>query len=150
MIRFLFFQAMLLGHILEKYNKNIINKNKVKDWIIMFSTLATYFISKLLFVKIEGINNYQIVNKFILFIALYYIFKCFAQIDNKLEGLPNIIKNLIQLIAKITLEIYLVQYVTIPPLTYLVLPLNRIIFTIRKNNSKFLVILRTDKLCDIY
>lgn len=130
MIRFLFFQAMLLGAYFRKYNKNTINKNNLRDWVIMFSALIIYFASKLLFIKVGEISSYQIINQVILFLTLYYIFKCFAGIDDKLERLPSCIKNLIQLIAKITLEIYLVQYVIIPPLAHLVFPLNWIIITV--------------------
>ena len=71
----------------------------------------------------------QIVNQFILLVLLYYIFKVSASMDCKLEKLPQKIKKIIQFVAMITLEIYLVQYPIIPKLSNLPFPINWIIIT---------------------
>lgn len=114
MIRFLFFEAMLLGaHFrgsLEKYR----NKIKISDWIICGISFVLYFASKLVFSKMESISNFQIVNQAVLLVLLYFTLKCFAGIDSLLEAMPQWIKKAISYIAEITLEIYVVQYALIP------------------------------------
>lgn len=129
MIRFLFFQSMLLGAYFKKYDGKYRNKNKVSNWIILPALFVVYFASKLSFLKFEMLIYYQIINQFILFLLLFYVLKCFAGIDYKLEVLPARIKNIMSYIAKITLEIYVVQYVIIPRLSYIVFPLNWFIIT---------------------
>lgn len=128
MIRFLFLESMLLGALYRKQLENNLNKNKVMNWIITGIFLILYFVSKLLLTK--GILvEFQIINQIILFILLFYILKSFAGINNKLEKLPKKIKDIIQFIASITLEIYLVQYPIIPIFAKLTFPMNWIIIT---------------------
>lgn len=129
MIRFLFFQAMLLGAYFRKYKEKFINKNRILNWTALAGLFIMYFISKLAFVKYDALSPYQIINQAILFALLYFLLRCFAGIDYKLEVLPIKIKAVINFIAKITLEIYVVQYEIIPRLTYLKFPLNWIAIT---------------------
>ena len=44
---------------------------------------------------------------------LYLVFRLFAGLDGKLEKMPAPVRGCIDFIAKITLEIYVVQYVLI-------------------------------------
>ena len=129
MIRFLFLQSMLLGALFRKNNNKFQNKNKASNWIMLFICIMLYFATKLAFSKIGMISNLQIINQVILFITLYYVMKCFAGIDKKLENLPNKIKKTISFIAEITLEIYLVQYPIIPIFKDIIFPLNWVIIT---------------------
>lgn len=129
MIRFLFFQSMLLGAYFRKNDEKYRNKNRAINWMILSTIFVIYFGSKLSFSKLEMLSYYQIINQLILFLFLYYALKCFAGIDDKLEILPIKIKNIMGYIAKITLEIYVVQYVIIPRLSYIAFPLNWLVIT---------------------
>ena len=109
MIRFLFFQSMLLGAYFRININNYLNLSSVKNWLYMFLIGIIYFISKVLFIKIDAISSYQIINQIILFVLLYQIFICFLGIEDILLKLPKKIKKVIEFISTITLEIYLVQ-----------------------------------------
>ena len=129
MIRFLFFQAMLLGLYFRKNKDKYINSNKWYNWIILMSTIIVYFISKLLFSRINDLSSYQLINQILIFVVLYYFLRCFSGIDNKLENLPKVLKKAISFVAEITLEIYAVQYVIIPRLKHIIFPINWIVIT---------------------
>lgn len=139
MIRFLFFYSMLLGAYFRKNSELYLNKNKKRNWIVVIILFILYFGSKLFFVEHEIFSNYQIINQVLLFILLYFIFWSFSGIDNYLEKLPKKIKNNIQLISSITLEIYAVQYVIIPKFSKVVFPFNWIIITILIIGSAYLL-----------
>lgn len=129
MIRFLFFQSMLMGLYFRVNHSRYVNHKKASNWALLLISLIVYFATKLAFVKVEVISQFQIVNQITLFIALYYIFKCFASIDGQLVKMPNVIRTVVAFIAKITLQIYAVQYVIIPKFANIVFPLNWIIIT---------------------
>ena len=129
MIRFLFFQSMLMGLYFRINHSRYVNHKKASNWVLLLISLIVYFVTKLVFVKFEDLSQFQIVNQITLFIALYYIFKCFASIDGQLVKMPNIIRTVVAFIAKITLQIYAVQYVIIPKFANVVFPLNWIIIT---------------------
>jgi len=79
-------------------------------------TFILYFASKLAFSKIDSISNFQIFNQIVLIVLLYFTFKSFCGLDSILEKLPFPIKKVINYLAEITLEIYVVQYAIIPRL----------------------------------
>lgn len=116
MIRFLFFEAMLMGayfkHNFEKYRDNFKIWNGVAAGIVF----VIYFVSKLAFSKKASIADFQIINQMVLMLLLYFVLKCFAGIDSNLEELPLKVKRIISYLSEITLEIYVVQYAIIPPL----------------------------------
>lgn len=119
-VRFLFFQSMLLGAYFKKFNEKHINKNKWINWFLLTVMLILYFVTKYLFVKMSAISPFQIVNQIIIFVLLYFILRCFAGIDEKLEKLPKPVKSVIAFVSKHTLEIYIVQIIIIPHLPQLV------------------------------
>ncbi|MEB4860644.1 acyltransferase family protein [Priestia megaterium] len=129
MIRFLFFQAMLLGAYFRIYKEKFINNNRIIYWVASLVLFVIYFASKLAFVKFDTLSPYQILNQIVLFGLLYFVFRCFAGIDAMLEALPVKIKAIISFISMITLEIYVVQYVIIPRLAFLIFPLNWFLIT---------------------
>jgi peptidoglycan/LPS O-acetylase OafA/YrhL len=129
MIRFLFFQAMILGAYFRKYQEKFMDKNRMINWFALSILSIIYFFLKLAFDQIKELSTYQIINQIVLFILLYYVLKCFASINNKLEALPFRIKAFIVFIAKITLEIYVVQYVVIAKLSTIIFPLNWVVIT---------------------
>lgn len=110
-IRFLFFESMLLGAYFRVNDDKYRNKYKKIYPFVAVILFIVYCISKYAFSHINSISNFQIVNQILLFILLFYLFKLFAGLDNKLENLNNKAKNFIGLLAKLTLEIYLVQIV---------------------------------------
>lgn len=129
MIRFLFFETMLLGAYFRINDKKYKDIKSLLSWIIMFILIGIYFSSKMVFVKYNNLSQFQIINQFILFTLLYFILRSFASIDNALMKLPIKIKSIVSFIANITLEIYLVQYVIVPNLSHLIFPLNWFIIT---------------------
>ncbi|OME82143.1 hypothetical protein BK120_15850 [Paenibacillus sp. FSL A5-0031] len=128
-IRFLFFQSMLLGAYFRKNIQIYVNKNNLLNWLALVVICILYFSSKLVFVKISSLSSYQILNQIVLVVLLYYVLRCFAGIEDKLNSLPPKFNTIISFLAKITLEIYVVQYVIIPKLTFLPFPLNWVLIT---------------------
>ncbi len=130
MIRFLFFEAMLLGAYFKTNLERFQNKIKVTDWILCALSLVLYFASKLIFSKVGSLSQLQIVNQFILLALLYFTLKCFSGIDSVLEKMPQWLKRIVTYIAEITLEIYVVQYAIIPLLANIApFPVNWIVLT---------------------
>ena len=111
MIRFLFFESMLLGAWFRQ------NSGKVKDayrgwhWGLSAVVFALYFGSKMVFSGVEKISGFQFINQVILFVLLFGVFWCFSGIDEWMERTfaPGV-KKLVAFVAERTLEIYVVQY----------------------------------------
>lgn len=129
-IRFLFAVAMLIGVYFRMYLPKYRNKNRVINWIVLVCLLPVYFVSKIAFSKYAAFSNFQILNQYILLLLLWFVFRCFAGIDGRLEHLPQWVKKIIGFISEITLEIYIVQIGIIPFFAKLVpFPLNWIVLT---------------------
>lgn len=130
-IRFLFFESMLLGAYFKQNDVKF--RNSFSPWHILGAVISfvLYFASKLAFSKYSFLSDFQIVNQFLIFVLLYFIFRLFIGIDAKLELLHPWIKRIIAFIAEMTLEIYIVQYVLIEVLRpYFHFPLNWFIITL--------------------
>lgn len=114
MIWFLYFESMLLGVYFKTNDQKFRNKPNfiigVIGTIILF---VGYFVSKLFFSRNPSISYLQILNQLIIFALLFCVFRLFASIDSKLENMPKPIKKVAEFLAKITLEIYVVQIVLI-------------------------------------
>lgn len=129
-IRFLFGLSMLLGAYFRVNLDKFKDKNIIYNWILLIFFTGIYFVSKLAFTKYNSISKFQILNQVVLLILLYFVFRCFAGIDSKLENLPKPIKAFFTFISEITLEIYLVQIGIVPFFAKLVpFPLNWLILT---------------------
>lgn len=129
-IRFLFGESMLLGVYFRLNLDRFRNKNKLINWVLLVLSAGIYLATKLAFSKIESISTFQILNQCTLLLVLYLVFRCFAGIDAKLEALPRFIKRILEFIAEITLEIYLVQIGIIPFFAKLLpFPLNWLVLT---------------------
>ncbi|MBQ9485503.1 MAG: acyltransferase [Clostridia bacterium] len=129
-IRFLFMESMLLGAYFRKNDQKI--RNNFSRWNVVLCVIfvAAYFASKLAFTKYGSISDFQFANQIVLIVLLYFIFRTFAGIDGKLEKMPKWLKNAISFVAKITLEIYVVQGVIISQLRTLVgFPFNWLLVT---------------------
>lgn len=116
MIWFLFFESMLLGALFREKDAELRNKFSVLNVIGLVVSFVAYFASKLLFSKIESLSFFQPINQILIILLLYFFFRVFSGLDNKLEKLPKWIKKIVGFVASITLEIYVVQYVIIDEL----------------------------------
>ena len=131
MIRFLFMESMLLGAWFKLDDEKL--RNNGRAWVYSVGTVIAfggYFVSKIFFSR-GSLANFQVVNQVIIFILLYLVFRWFSCIDRHLEKAPEWLKQLVGLVAKLTLEIYLVQYVLIDVMENMKLffPLNWLVLT---------------------
>ena len=130
MIRFLFFESMLLGGYF-RYNDEKI-RNKFNWGIVVGVTACTfaYYVFKLLLRKVSALIYFQWVSQLLILSALFFIFWLFMSLDKTLEKLPKFIKWCITFVSEITLEIYVVQFPIIFVLRqYMGFPLNWLVIT---------------------
>ncbi len=113
MIRFLFMESMLLGAYFKLNDGKFRDNFKWYNFVGVGVFFLLYFASKLFFSRSDSFMYLQVVNQFVIFALLYFVFKFVMGIDAKLDKLPAIIKTIISFVAKMTLEIYVVQYVII-------------------------------------
>ena len=132
MIRFLFMESMLLGAWFRQNDSRFRNKFKPTCLIMMAISLGIYFASKMLFSHKKSLAPFQLLNWMTIFVLLFFIFCTFCGWDKQLEKLPPLLKNSIEIISEMTLEIYVVQYVIIDIIREigLIFPLNWILVTI--------------------
>lgn len=148
MIRFLFFQSMILGLYFRVNHIKYVNQKRLSNWILLIVLVVSYFLTKVTFTKIEDISQFQILNQMIIFTTLFFIFKCFSSIENQIIKLPGALKLAIAFVAQITLQIYAVQYVIIPRFSNIVFPLNWIIITFLIILSAYILYLVSNKCSD--
>lgn len=133
MIEFLFFQSMLLGlHYRWRCNNEDTLEKSLPWWIFALGgvLIMVYFTSKLLFVKMESIADFQILNQIVLWGLLYVLFQIFMGIEKKLKNIENTKTwSVVKFVSDRTLEIYLVQYVILDYCKIGPFPLNWLILT---------------------
>lgn len=131
MIRFLFMESMLLGAWFRQKDSALRNKFKAVYPMVAVIAFGVYFASKLLFSKRASLAPFQFINQIVIFVLLYFLFRTFCALDGKLEKMPTWIKQVINFLSSMTLEIYVVQYVIIQLVRYLKLffPLNWFVLT---------------------
>lgn len=122
-ILFLYFISMLMGALFKKYI-HFFKKIKCSNVIFLFLGLAVYFGSKVAFSKIPSISFWQIVNQMSILVVLYFLFAFFIGIEEFLKKAPRWINMSIEFCSKITLQIYLVQFVIIYKMGSFDFPLN--------------------------
>ncbi len=131
MIRFLFMESMLLGGWFRLNDERCRNRGKKQAYLFGTGALfLVYFASKLFFAR-GWMVQFQIANQVIIFSLLVFLFLFFASVDKYLEGVPQWLKCVVSLIADITLEVYLVQYVLIDVIREmgLAFPINWLLLT---------------------
>ena len=113
MILFLYMEAMLMGALFREKDNAI--RNRFSWWHVLGLAVSAvvYFASKLAFSKNLLPSQLQILNWAALFALLFFIFRLFAGLDGRLEGMPKWIKKTAEFLAERTLEIYAVQYALI-------------------------------------
>ncbi|MBR5241496.1 MAG: hypothetical protein IKV20_00005, partial [Clostridia bacterium] len=125
MIRFLFFESMLLGAFFRQNDKRY--RNDFKWWVPVAFVIScgVYFASKILFSRRSALSGLQILNQLVIFSLLYFAFRLFASLDSALERMPSYAKKIVTYVSEITLEIYVVQFVIIEAIRpHLTFPLN--------------------------
>lgn len=95
MIRFLFMESMLLGAYFRNNDSKI--RNKFSIWFPLLSIICflVYFASKLLFSKKAELSVAQGLNQIAIFLLLYFVFRTFCSLDDKLENMPDVLKRVI-------------------------------------------------------
>lgn len=113
MIRFLFMESMLLGAYFKLNDNKFRNNFKWYTFVGAGAFFLLYFASKLFFSRSDSFMYLQVVNQFVIFALLYFVFRFVMGIDAKIDKLPSFLKSVISFVAKMTLEIYVVQYAII-------------------------------------
>lgn len=139
MIRFLFFLSMLIGYYFNLNAEQYLNNFKIRNLIFLLISLIFYFTTKLIFASFSQFSLFQILNQYSLLLLLFFLFKFFSSIEMYLKKVPPKIFDIVQFISKLTLEIYLVQYVVIPAFENIMFPLNFILVTISIFISAYLL-----------
>ena len=96
---------------------------------MLLVSLVVYFGSKIAFSKIPSISFWQILNQFSILAVLYFTFAVFMGFENQIKKLPAWINKSVGFLAKMTLHIYLVQFVIIRRLESLPFPVNFLVTT---------------------
>ena len=113
MIRFLFFESMLLGAWFRNNDQKYRNRPSLAAVLGTLGTFVLYFAAKLFFAKGILNSSLQVLNQIVLFILLGCAFRWAMGMDEKLSHLPAPVRCCIEFVSKRTLEIYVVQYVLI-------------------------------------
>ncbi|MBQ8201318.1 MAG: acyltransferase [Clostridia bacterium] len=132
MIRFLFFEAMLMGLYFKRFQRpGSTNRGKrCLSFLLLFALIVLYFATKLLFSRRASLAPWQLLNQFVLLALLYSVFSHMSRTEGWLHRLPAGVWKAVSFLAGLTLEIYLVQYVVIEQLAKAApFPLNWLIVT---------------------
>lgn len=127
-ILFLYFASMLMGALFKKHKEQF-SKVKKSRVLLLFLSIAVYFGSKVIFSKVKEVVFWQILNQLTILAVLYFTFVVFLGLENKLKQLPSWLNRLVEFLSKITLHIYIVQFVLIRRLEGLMFPLNFVLTT---------------------
>ena len=124
-IRLLFMESMLLGAYFRQNDAKYRNAFSYKSLAGGAICFFAYFASKLLFAKVPAFSTWQWINQVLIFLLLYFLFRVFCGLDEKLSHWPAKLKTVVSFLADRTLEIYVVQYVLIDALRHVCpFPLN--------------------------
>lgn len=133
MIEFLFFQSMILGlHYRWKsqHNNDEAKPLSKKEIGVSVLLLPLYFGSKMIFVKVTSLAEFQIINQIVLWVLLYVLFDIFMKLELKLKGIETSkFWTCVKFVSDRTLEIYLVQYVILDYCKIGPFPLNWLLLT---------------------
>ena len=128
-ILFLYTEGMLLGALFKKHAEKFTKFNICK-LILAIGGLFAYIASKLLVSKIDAVLKLQVINQFIIFIALFLVFNLFISLEPAFKKISPLVNRCVKHISNITLQVYLVQFVIIAHLKNLVFPVNLIVIIV--------------------
>lgn len=83
-----------------------------------------YAVSKIVFSKVSVLLPFQILNQFVIFITLFFVFDLFLSLEFLFQKVPATITGIVRHISNITLQIYVVQFVIIRYCSKISFPLN--------------------------
>lgn len=127
-ILFLYIESMLMGALFKKgHSKISVGMVRTSKIVIAFGCLAIYFVSKIIFSRVEAVLPLQIINQFVILITLFSVFDLFISLEQKFKNIPEKINCVVKHISNITLQIYVVQFVIIRYCEKLWFPLNLIV-----------------------
>ena len=89
--------------------------------------MIVYFVSKIIFSRIETLLPLQIANQFVILMALFSVFDLFMSLEQVFKKMPEKLNLVVKHISNITLQIYIVQFVIIRYCDKLSFPLNLIV-----------------------
>lgn len=122
-IRLPYFIAMLLGALFRINDGNKSPSNAIAI-ILLPVSLIIYILSKQTIASNSLPSAYQWITQASIMILLYTLFSVARQMEAKLSQCPGLLKAIPHFIGRLTLEIYMVQYLVIIPLQKLSFPAN--------------------------
>ncbi len=129
-ILFLYTESMLMGALFKKGRKNILGGIDLKFKIILtVGCMVVYFVSKIIFSRVESILPLQILNQIVILLAVFSLFDLFMSLEHVFKKIPEKLNLVVKHISNITLQIYLVQFVIIKYCDKLAFPVNLIVVT---------------------
>lgn len=129
MIRFPYFLAML-GGAWFRYHQDTGSARYMRlAYLLLLVTLPTYFISKHSFSTGALHAEYQILNQLTILLLTANILWCGSLSNRVLETAPSRLRRAVAFISRLTLEIYLVQYLILAHANIGVYPLNALLVT---------------------
>ena len=131
-IRLLFFASMLLGayfrEVEQKAGKYTANST-LQNGMLAIVSIIVYFAVRLAVPRF-GLHTVQIFTWVAILFALYCIIRWAESLESFLIKLPGKAKGILEFLAGITLQIYLVQFPIIERFETLVFPINLFVITI--------------------
>ena len=128
-ILFVYFLSMLVGAFFKQNYDKFVKGKKINILFLLISLVA-YFGSKFAITKFQSLLVVQILNQFVLLVSLYFFLAVFIGFEERLKKFNKKFNGFISYVAKLTLYIYLVQFVVIAYLDHLVFPLNFLVITV--------------------
>ena len=129
MIRFLFFEAMLMGLYFRINAQRFTVPAKKSSWCAAVVLLAAYFIIKVFCGRGTIPAGFQWLSQISLLMLLAVLFRCVMGQEQIFRRMTGFVPKAMGFIAAMTLEIYVVQYAPILYLNIGVFPINFMIVT---------------------
>lgn len=130
-VRFMFFESMLMGAWFRENYERIGNNITVANYVLFGSFTIVYFLGKLLISRVIELSVIQCFLPVVLLIYIYSIAMIFVKLEknNILEMIGRKANNFVGFISKITLEIYLGQFLVFWVFNGLEFPISFIVVT---------------------
>lgn len=129
MIRFLFFEALMVGLYFRINAKRFTVPAKKSIWFAVAVLFAAYFVIKLACTRGIIPVDFQWMSQVSLLILLLAVFRCVMGLEEVFRRMTGFTAKIVRFIAAMTLEIYAVQYAPILYLNIGTFPLNFVIVT---------------------
>lgn len=130
-VRFMFFEAMMMGVWLREQYDRISDRITGKDISLFAVSMVAYFVGKVALSRFQWLSGWQCFLPIVLLIYIYSIAIIFIKLEKNgfFGGVNRLINSVISFVAGITLEIYLGQGIVLWAITGLPFPINFIVVT---------------------